>query len=329
MQQFYRLLLKKAFLITKRHRFLWFFGLFAAIMGNGGEVQMLFRANDAVANLPQTLNDWTAFFSIYSPQDLLANIWVLITLRPIATLLMLLLIIVLFVFVIWLIMVSQGALVYSTAQLYTSKYVSFASAMAEARPLAGKIFLLNFATRFVLYGALVILALPFTVLAVLNNGAGFGLFGIILLAYVVTVPLAMIVNFILKYALVHIVVEKMSFWPAFVKAWKIFKEFWFVSLEMAVIMFFINIAAGISLFVLAFVLTVPFFAIAVVMSSSGVAVLGGIAILIAIVIFMLLILLIGSWLATFQHASWTLLWFEIMKGKAYPKLMRLTSKKLR
>ncbi len=325
MQKFYRTLLKKSYQIVKRYKFLWFFGVFAAIMGNGGEVQMLFRASDAVPNLPQNISHLGEFLAANTPQDLIYNTWFLIKVRPEVILPVLLLFFVLVLFVIWLIVISQAALVYSTYRIQNNKSVDFRTAFVSSKGLAWKVFLLNFFTRFLLYAALVILILPFSALLVLNNNNALGLFGIILLSFIVTVPLAMIMNFILKYAIVYIVVEKEDVWSSFVKAFRLFWKNWFVSLEMAVIMFFINILAGLTVFILIFFLAVPFLALAVLLASLGQIILANISLLLVVALLVVLIVLFGSWLAVFQYSAWTMLFFELQRGRAYPKLMRLAA----
>jgi len=300
MQKFYRTLLKKSYQIVKRYKFLWFFGVFAAIMGNGGEVQMLFRASDAVPNLPKNISNLGDFLAANTPQDLIYNTWFLIKLRPEVILPVLLLFFVIVLFVIWLIVVSQASLVYSVNRIQNNKSVDFRTAFASTKGMAWKVFLLNFFTRFLLYAALIILILPFSTLLVLNNNNTVGLFGIILLSFIITVPLAMVMNFVLKYAIVYIVVEKEEVWSAFTKAFRLFWKNWFVSIEMAVILFFINILVGLSVFVLIFFLAVPFLALAVLMATLGQLVLANISVLLVVALLLALIIFFGSWLAVFQ-----------------------------
>lgn len=325
MKQFYRNLLKKSYLIVRRYKFLWFFGLFAALMGNGGEVQMLFRTSETIPNLPTNINAWGSFFAQFTPVDFFSKSWLLLSTKPGTAIPMFLLLIILIVFVVWLVMVGQAALVHSVVRIQTSKAVDFPTVFAAVRKFAGKVFIMNFLTRFILYGGLVILLLPFSFLVMVNNANPVGLYGIILLGFIVAVPLAMIVNFVLKYALVYIVTEKESVWPALLKAFQLFSKHWFVSIELAVLMFLINIATGLALFVVIFFFSVPFLALSVLLGSIGFVVLANLALMIAVVVFMILIALVGAWLATFQYSAWTMLFMEIKKGRAYPKLMRMAA----
>ena len=44
MESLYRSILKTTWVITKKYKFLWIFGIFALWLGNNGEIQMFFRA---------------------------------------------------------------------------------------------------------------------------------------------------------------------------------------------------------------------------------------------------------------------------------------------
>lgn len=326
MKQFYRQLLKKSYLIAKRYKFLWFFGVFAALFGNGGEVQMLFRASEIVPKLPTNLNAWSEFISLYTPAEFLANAWYLIQVQPAVAIPLFIILLLIFVFIVWMVMIGQAGLVYGAARINSSKAVDFRSVFAASYPFAPKAFVLNFLTRFILYGGLVILLIPFAFLVMINNENPIGMYGIILLSFIVLVPLAMIMNFILKYAMVYLVVEGESVGQSFLKAFSLFWKNWFVSIEMAVLMFLINLAVGISVFILLFFVGVPFLALAVLFSALGYVVMANLAFVVALLLFIVLIVMAGAWLATFQYSAWTMLFFEIKKGRAYPKLMRMVAK---
>lgn len=325
MKNFYRNILKKSFTIVKRYRFLWFFGVFAAILGNGGEVQMLFRS-DSLTNLPTNLNSLGQFLELNAPRDLVYNTWFLLKLQPALIIPLLLLFLLLLLFIVWLIMVSQAALVHSVARINSSKAVNFRNVFADTYQLAGPVFLLNFFTRLVLYGILVILSVPFLSLLVLSNHSDIGLIGLVLLGFIVLVPLAIIMNFILKYALVYLVADNEKVWPAFRNAFRLFWKNWFVSIEMGIIMFFINILVGLGAFVLLFFLMVPFLALVVLFSALEQMVLASLALVLVAVILIGVIVLVGSWLSVFQYSVWTLLFFELKRGRAYPKVMRLLAR---
>lgn len=326
MDKFYRVLLKKSWEILKRYKFLWFFGIFAAIMGNGGEIQILLRTSDIVPNLPTNLEGWREFLAVYSPTDVMNNIALAFRTQPSVAIPIFLLIVVLLLFLLWLVMVSQASLVHSIARIQANKSVDFRTTLSAGKKKFWPVFLLNFLTRFILYGSLVILALPFSVLVLLNSESAVGMFGVVLLSFLIAVPIAMIVNFVLKYAIAYVVIDHCGPMDAFLKAVRMFWRNWLVSLEMAVILFAINIAVGIGLVIALFFLVVPFLAAAVLFAYVQSAVLLNAALIIGIISFFALTIIVGAWLATFQFSNWTLLFLELKKGKGYSKLMRLAAK---
>ncbi|MGB0757512.1 MAG: hypothetical protein ACPGO5_03585 [Patescibacteria group bacterium] len=326
MKQFYRNLLKKSYLIVRRYKFLWFFGVFAAMMGNGREVQMLFRAGEVVPNLPTEFSDWGQFFLEYTPAELIGAFWDLFVLNPSLAFPLFGILLAVIIFMVWLIMLSQGALVHSTARVQSNKAIDFKTVFSTVHDKIWEVFALNIFTRVILYGALALLILPFSGLLMVNDGNAVGLFGITLLSFLIIVPLAMVVNFVLKYALVYAVVDGEKTWSAFQKAWQLFWKYWLVSLEFAIVMFVLNILVVLGMFVGLFFLAVPFMAVGVVLIASGFAGLANLALILALLIFMIIIALVGAGWAVFQYSAWTLLFFELKKGKAYSKLHRIVAR---
>jgi len=325
MKNFYRQLLKKSYLILKRYKFLWFFGIFAAIMGNGREIQMLSRASEIVPNLPTRVSEWGVFFSANTPVDLIKLFWEFITLKPSVAIPFVIVLLLVLVFVIWLMMVSQIALVSATDKINASKAVDFSTVFAATHGKVWEVFGLNIFTRLILYTAFILLLLPFSGLLMISNGNMIAIFSITLLAFLVFVPLAIIMNFVLKYGIIYAVIDDEKLWPAFINAWKLFWKEWLVSIEFALIMFVLNILVVIGLFVVLFFLAVPFLALGVMLLTTKLVVLANLAIIVAMILFLGLIVLVSAGFAVFQYSGWTLLFFELKKGKAYPKLLRMIS----
>ena len=326
MKNFYRQILKKAYLIVRRYKFLWFFGIFAAIMGNGREIQMLSRASETVPNLPAEINSWGVIFSQLTPFDLIKSFWNLILVAPGRAILFIGIFLLVFLFVIWMIMLSQAVLIYSSERINSNKSVDFRTSFNAVHHKVWDVLVLNILTRAILYIVLGILLLPFIGLIMINNGNAVGLFGIILLSFIVIVPLAMIVNFVLKYAIIYTVIDGHGIWDSFTEAWRLFWKQWLVSIEFAIIMFVLNIVIILGLFVALFFLAVPFLALGVILLNSQFVILANFSILFALLLFIILMVLVSATFAVFQYSAWTLLFFELKKGKAYPKLLRLVAR---
>ncbi len=327
MKNFYRQILKKSYLIVRRYKFLWFFGIFAAMMGNGREIQFLSRASETVPNLPAKINSWGVAFSQFTPFDLLKSFWDLIVIQPGAAILFIGGFLLVFLFIVWMVMLSQAVLIYSTERINSNKVVDFRTAFNAVHDKVWDVLVLNILTRAILYIVLGILLLPFIGLIMINNGSAVGLFGIILLSFVIVVPLAMILNFVLKYAIIYNVIDGHSIWDSFTEAWRLFWKQWLISLEFAVVMFVINVLLILGLFILLFFLAVPFLALGVTLLSTQFVALANLSIILALLLFIVLMVLVSAAFAVFQYSAWTLLFFELKKGNAYPKLLRVAARK--
>jgi len=102
----------------------------------------------------------------------------------------------------------------------------------------------------------------------------------------------------------------------------LFSANWLISLEMALLLLFINLVVGFALFVVSFLLFSPFFFIGLASTINQTASIFSI-ILIPVIIIILLTMVIGSALATFQLSSWTLLYIRLTEGgKAHSKIVR-------
>src|SRR3989339_1784743 len=115
--QLYRGIIKQAMDITWKSKYLWFFGLFAALLGNGGEYEILFRAlsgnfNDDFFSGFRMIAD-TGVFSMQGLRNF-GNLLITQPISVIVAILVLVIFLALFAFVIWLVNVSQATLVNNT-----------------------------------------------------------------------------------------------------------------------------------------------------------------------------------------------------------------------
>jgi len=91
---------------------------------------------------------------------------------------------------------------------------------------------------------------------------------------------------------------------------------------MAFILLIINLVVGLLIFFVAFLIFSPFFFVGITSTLQDPNAFGNI-ILIPIVLIILITIVAGSMLATFQVGSWTLLFVRLTQGgKAYSKIIR-------
>lgn len=325
MEPLYRTIIKKAWGQIKTHKWLWLFGLFAALLGNGGEVDVLFQ-NNKLTDAPIFLNNLKENFAAVDLNAVKDGIYNALSTAPLITILSVAITLIFILLLVWLVTVSQGALIESASKLDEDKKINFKNALNKGIEKFWSILGLNLATRFILYFTLIILSIPFAMLYMFNDSSNAITF-ITILAFVLLVPIAIILSFILKYAFAYVVIKNQPAVSAFVLSWRLFAANWLISIEMAVLLFLINFIVGLLLVIAIVVLALPFLGLVILMilvqNETGLNISLGLGLLITLI----LLLFTGSGLAAFQYSAWTILFQNLLAGKKYPKLIRLVAGK--
>lgn len=320
----YRKIFKQAFSIAWNNKYLWFFGLFAALFIDnsgfelflqiaGNEPSSLFNGFREVAN--------TGLFTTSG----LSNMFSLIATRPlfgITALLILLFILFLIIFLIWLVIVSQVAIVNNSAVLMSSrKKIGFQDGILEGNRKFWPILGLN-ALAFAVM-ALPIILESFNPSKIIPSAFYFFLFFLLILV-------VLVLSFIIKFAIAFLVIKKYDFKTSLAKGWDLFAKNWLISIEMALILFFIGLVGYFSIrfIFLPLLIIVSLFAAFLLfslLSFSGlfsfivfwIVYLGG------YIASFILIILFGAFLATFQIVSWTKLFIELTGKGGQSKIVRM------
>lgn len=320
---FYRNILKQSWQLTWRNKYLWVLGVFAALLGNGGEFEILF--NNAGANPGQALFPaWQRIVStgVFS-RHTLSNIGDLLksdTLNMVLVLITCLLALAVFLFLIWLVIVSQAAVVNNSAAIIKQKSNNlrdgFNSGVLNFWPVLG----LNVLIKAIIYLSLVAISLP----AIYFSGSlSAKIFYI--LALIIMVPVAIVLSFIMKYAIAYVVISGSKISRALSQSWQLFKENWLISFEMAVILFFINLLVGLGIILAILTLAVPFLFLGLIFYYSFSAAGSWLIAVLAFACFIAIVILAGAALSVFQIASWTGLFMELDKKGGTAKLVRVVS----
>jgi hypothetical protein len=323
MEPLYRTVLSQAWAIVKKTKWLWLFGLFAAFLGNGGEIDVLFQYSK-LTNAPAYLNGLRDSFANLDLNVLKDGVLNALATQPLLSILYVAIIIIFTLLFLWLVTVSQGSIIYAAATLDADKKTNFRDSLLKGIQKFWPLLGLNLTISFLLYFILIVLAIPFAAMYMANGSVGAISF-ITILAFVILIPLTIIFSFILKYALAFVVIKNQSAVSAFRLAWRLFIQNWLISIEMAVILFFINFLIGLALVLLIVLLALPFVGLALLMiliqNEVGILIASGFA----LIILLILILFTGAGLATFQYSAWTILFQKLLTGKKYPKLIRLVA----
>ncbi|MEA3464334.1 MAG: hypothetical protein U9R14_04680 [Patescibacteria group bacterium] len=326
--QLYSNILKQGLKITWQNKYLWFFGLFAALFGNGGEYEILARGLSGNANF---FPGWQRFVEtgVFSSQTL-NNIKQIIHEDPLSLAMILavgLVIFILFGFLVWLVIVSQAALVNNSANIITEKKsgkLGIQNGVAVGIKNFWPVFGLNIVIKLFIYLLFILLSLPFVLSLAQNSMAAIDLFYVI--AFIIFIPLAIALSFIIKYAIAYVVIRGSGFCAAIRDGWRLFAGNWLVSVEMAFILFFINLLVGLALVLTVLILAVPFLFLGLIFyyifSATGFWVVA----ILALIIFLAITVLTGAALSTFQIASWTGLFIELINKGGTSRIARMFKK---
>lgn len=324
----YRSLLKQAWSITWQNKYLWFFGLFASLTAAGGSWEYRVLTQNLNKNLLDGSYLHISGLAVFG--ELCRNLILgLINLFrydfwTILNNLSLLLITIAFVaFFVWIAVASQSALIDGIKKLLGANGSRKKTAAATIRgsltdghrhfwPVLG----LNILIKILLGFTSFLISLPLLFLALTAAPA---LTAAYLLFFVIFIPLGAGLALMVKYAICYKVLDNTSLVVSVEKSWQLFKKYWLISLEMAVILFIITLLAGGALLLVLFILIMPLMLVGLLFKLGWLITL---TIFIAIV----LIVFVGAILTTFQIANWTGLFLRLKEGSGLAKLERIFRK---
>lgn len=324
---FYRDILGQAWKNTWRNKYLWFFGLFAALLGNGGEIGLIFRGLNADTG-SGFLFRFKEFVStgIFS-KGIFANIAYLATEAPFSFFMLtavLFVFLLLVLFMLWLIMVSQGALIHNAVRITTGKKHDFKDGLEMGIKKFWPVFSLNVLLKIVIFAVLAIISMP--ILTVLSKGSFSVSSFFFVVLYLIFIPFIVVISFIVRYIIAFVVIKGEKFWQAVNSGWSLFLKNWLVSLELAFILFAINLLVALILIVGVMILAVPFFFVMLVFTKISLYINIWFVILIGMILFLCIIVLTGAILATFQINAWIKLFIELVGKGGVSKIVRIFDK---
>lgn len=315
MTSLYRNIIKSSWDIILKYKYLWVFGLFAALIGNAAEYQGLFNQLEKIKNQPEMFQSMVGNFALYS--QAWQNLWQLPAINILATLLLILLYLIIIVALAWLATVSQITIVKSAAQAYKDKSVKINKNFAKGLKMFWPTFGLNLLAKAINFFLFTLLISPLVITMIAIDSSWVTLTNII--ATVIFVPFIIIIGFVTKYAVNYVVLEKQKMWEAFGHGWRLFTNNWLISLEMASIILVINIALA---FILGFVGMYIISPLIVAGLASGTAqafyMVTGVGMGFIALIFFFAAAVFAAW----QNTAWTLLFIKLNAGTAFPKIVR-------
>jgi hypothetical protein len=321
---FYRTIISQAWKSTWHNKYLWFFGLFAALLGNGGELEIIFRGFDD--NLSEGLfpSLWgLAQTGIFS-KTALVNITHLAMKEPFTVFVTLGVLFVLFIlgiFLVWLAIVSQVGLVNNAARITTGKRHDIKDGIEAGIKRFWPIFGLNAMLKIVIYLFFALISIP--VISSATKAYFSANSFLFIIAFLIFIPVAITLSFIVKYAICYSVIQGEAFIKSIKMGWNLFARNWIISLEMAFLLFFINFIVGVCLVVFFLVMAVPFLFVLIVFTKLALYINFWFVVVSALIILIVVVAFVGSILASFQISSWTGLFIELVGRGGMSKIVRV------
>ena len=321
MTSLYRSIITKAWEITKRYKFLWAFGFFAAFLGNAAEFKSLFKQLDNIRNNPDVYFNFSYYLTFWT--KIIEGLQQVPFINMLALILLLLFVVVVVIVLIWLVIISQTAIIRTADKIDSNKKVSFKNSFINSIKYFWPVFGLNLFAKFIIFLLLSLFITPLLVILIAQGAKISAL--LTLLTIVIFVPIAVIIGFVAKYAINYAVLKKQKFWDAISKGWKLFTHNWLISIEMALIILIINGALAFLLALLSIVIVSPFILIGLTSSLPEMLhlLMGGSLGMVAIIFFFA-----AAVFATWQNTAWTLLFIKLEKGGAFPKIVRWIASKI-
>lgn len=323
----YRSILKQAWKTTWKNKYLWFFGLFAVLLGNNGGLEAVFKLLlQEDSNLAIGFKRYidTGVFSFTG----ISSLGKFIVEDPLSFIILVtvfLIFIVLGVFLIWLSVVSQAVLVKNTALDETGKEHSFKKGMEAGVQKFWPVFGLNFGFK-VIIGLIVILVGFPTMLSVGRLGLTISNI-IFVLLFVLFIPIVIALSFSLRYAVCFSVLKDQKIKEALRNSWVLLKNNWLISLEMSLALLGINLAVTIAILLIFLILAIPILFLAFMFAKFSFVFLFWLVITAAMLCSFLAVIFSGAILASLQTAAWTSLFIQISGKGGVSKLVRIFAKK--
>lgn len=322
MEPIYRPILKRAWETAWRFKNLWFFGLFASLIGSGGLYNFNFSLDGA-----SDRGDWLLglrdFFNgqgvwAGALRNLLVNLdWWLVVLF--------LLLIVFGLFILWLAVVSQGALFFGIKDLNRGEKLSFGQIFEKGKEKFWPVLSLNVIMAIVTLALLMIVTLLFLILVFRSeiSAAVASLF--VAISLLILFPLGAIVTFVLRYSVIFIVNKDRSVRAAISEAGSLFKRHWLASVEMWILLWVVYIALGLVLSLIVRLILMPLLVYVFTLFANTyvgaetlmqAVVIGGLA------VYMFIMLWVVAVLNVFESSCWLFLFERLNNDEAESKTAR-------
>jgi hypothetical protein len=326
----YSLLLKRAFHILKENKKLMVFGLFTALLGNGGAYEALVNTvldiqenNTFWQRTENTIERLHIFSAEFWKNTLsLAQTSTGDFILSISTFLAILLMIFLMVSSV---IISQIALIRSVEMTERKKTFRLNDLLSPLKTFLTPVFFINFL-------AIIILLLfrefsGYMSEEIVTKAPQWST-AITFLLLIFNIGISLIIYFSALFASIEIVFKRTPFLLSVKRGVRLFFNHFHTNIELTLLLFFIQLATSFGTFLLGILASLPFFILSILSFFYGFVVVGFIFLFLVFLIFILLFALMFAALAAFQTITWTLLYEELKKETKFQPLIRFFTKEL-
>lgn len=290
-------LLKRAWQITIKYKFLWIFGLFLGGSSFGGGVN--FNSNLDKYSDKVDRNQITNLFE-KSVDFVFGNIIIIS--------LILLVILFLFLLMIFLKIVSEGAIIGAVNMIEKEKEINFSQSFKLGLKYFWKILAIEFIFGVIIFISVILLGIPVALLFMLDMILR-GL-ALLLLALAIFIPLVIILGFTSIYSLRFIVIKEEKVISSIKSGFNLFRKnlgaTFIIYLLLLAINLVVTIISIIAILSLAFIIGIPAVIIGIMIYPVA-GIIGAILLVIfGILFFMAIALFIGAILNAYKSTLWTL-----------------------
>lgn len=306
MASFYRRqILQEALTIVWRKKYLWFIGFFAGLVAYGGEADFFFRNANAIDSLKnylvairETVQAGDADFFLGQLRQFIAD-------NPTSALSYLAIIVLMAAVFAWLIIISQATIVRIVGRVAQKKPTGLFDGLATGSTKFWSILTMNIIVKLFNVALIVILAIIPAIVYFLNGRFVWALITS-LSWFVITIPISIVISFLMKYALSYITLNDVPAVQSLRDGWKLFRQNWLVSLELAFLIYIFNLVVSVVVAGVSLLLIDPFTPV-------------------GLVTLLLVLAAVLGFVSAFSYAAWTITFLKLQEGKAESKLEHWTN----
>jgi len=311
---FYRKVYPKAWQLAKKNPNIWFFGLFASLLGFY-EIKALFNISDSFPDfISSNIKSWFDIFITFSTVDL--------TWASMPDLLALFGLFALFSIVTILAISSQATLTYfASSKGAKAAKLSIGEQLKHGVDKFWPVFGLNIINSLIGYFFVSLVVTP--LIYFLSNTNDWPMYIILgLFTFFVLVPMVVTISFVTRYGIAYVVIKNQKFTDAFVNSWILFRANWIITLENAVLLLIMTVLALIAIISAMIFTLVPFFIMTSILPFLGLMIM-----IIGFFLVAVVLIVSSSIYSAFYNIVWANIFMELTSpGKSHGKIHRTAHK---